>query len=166
MKNIKSLTKAFFVLSFFAFASSCATQKEKHARVTLIDSLIKSNNFKFVAQQANPLRAGLVSQRLQRLDGSYYLKVAKDTVDCYLPYFGVAQSAPYGSTNNGIQFTSTNFKYEKTETEKGFEIVIIPKETDKANKLFLSIAKGGNATLNVNSNTRDAISFSGSIEKP
>lgn len=159
-----SIYKICFALSLCLLLAACATQKEKQARLTLIDSLVKTNNFKFVAQQANPLRGNIVSQRLLQLDGTYYLNVSKDTIVPYLPYFGVAQQAAFGSTDNGIQFTSTDFTYQKTVKDKGYEITVIPKKTDKANKLFLSISKGGNATLNVNSNSRDAISFSGTIE--
>lgn len=160
-----SIYKICFALSLCFLIGACASQKEKQARLSLVDSLVKANNFKFVAQQANPLRSNIVSQHLLQLDGTYYLKVSKDTIDAYLPYFGVAQQAPFGSTDNGIQFKTTDFEYSKKQTSKGFEINIIPKKTDKANKLFLSITENGDATLNVNSNNRDAISFSGSIEK-
>ncbi len=166
MKNLGSIYKICSVIVLFFLISSCATQKEKQARLTLVDSLIKADNFHFVAQRANPLRAGLISSRLQQLDGSYYLKISKDTISSYLPYFGVAQSAPYGSNENGIQFTTTDFNYSKKQTNKGFEITIVPKTTDKASKMFLSITESGTATLNVNSNNRDAISFYGTIEKP
>lgn len=166
MKYLSSIYKICFAVGLCVVFASCATQKEKQARLTLIDSLIKTGNFKFVAQQANPLRAGLISPRLQQLDGSYYLEISKDTIKSYLPYFGVAQSAPYSSNENGIRFTTTDFTYTKAEDKKGFDITIIPKNTDKANKMFLSISRGGGATLNVNSNNRDAISFNGTIEQP
>lgn len=166
MKNLFSFK--YLILTFISYTilASCASQKEKQDRVTLIDSLIKNNDYKFVAQQANPLRGGLISPVLQQLDGSYTLKVSKDSINCYLPYFGVAQQAPYGSTENGIQFISTNFSYNKTADGKGgYQINITPKNTDKARTLYLTIGKSGNATLNVNSINRDAISFTGNIEK-
>ena len=37
----------------------------------------------------------------------YYLKVSKDTVVAYLPYFGRAYTAPADPTEGGIKFTST-----------------------------------------------------------
>ncbi|HTN18894.1 MAG TPA: DUF4251 domain-containing protein [Pelobium sp.] len=166
MKNSSSYCKILFVIGLSFLFGACATQKEKQARINLIDSLVKSDNFKFVAQQATPLRGNIVSQRLLQLDGSYYLKVNKDTLNAYLPYFGVAQQAPYGTTDNGIQFITTDFDYNKTKKTKGFEITIVPKKTDKANRLFLTVSESGTATLHVNSNNRDAISFSGTIEKP
>ena len=42
---------------------------------------------------------------------------------------------------------------------------IIPKKTDKATKLYLSISADGFANLNVASNYRDPINFYGVIEK-
>jgi hypothetical protein len=166
MKNLIHLNQIFLFVLISMIFISCATQKEKDLRISMVDSLIKNNDFKFVAQQANPLRGGLISQRLTQLDGSYYLKISKDSINCYLPYFGVAQTAPYGSTDNGIQFISTVFTYDKASKEKGsYQITIIPKNTEKANRLFLSISESGMATLNVNSNYRDPISFTGNIEK-
>lgn len=166
MKNFSPIYKICAALTFCFILASCATQKEKQARINLVDSLIKTNHFKFVAQRANPLRAGLIDVRLQQLDGSNYLKVSQDTLSAQLPYFGVAQSAPYGSNDNGIQFTTTDFDYDKKKTAKGTEITITPKNTDKARKMYLNISKNGSAQLNVNSNNRDAISFDGTIEKP
>ncbi|MBK0384043.1 DUF4251 domain-containing protein [Pedobacter sp. SD-b] len=166
MKNLKTLSYLILICLSITIFSACASKKEQQKRMGLIDSLIKNNDFKFEAQQANPLRAGLVSPQLQRLNGSYDLKVSKDSINCYLPYFGVAQQAPYGSTDNGIQFISTNFSYDKIADSKGgYIITISPKDTDKVRTLYLTISKSGNATLNVNSNNRDAISFTGNIEK-
>ncbi len=166
MKNSGVIYKICFVIGICFLLSACATQKDKQARLSLIDSLVKSNSFKFVAQRANPLRGSLIDPRILQLNGSYYLKVSKDTLNCYLPYFGVAQQAPYGSSENGIQFITTNFNYDKKQTGKSYEVTIVPKNNDKANKMFLNISESGTATLNVNSNNRDAISFNGTIEKP
>ncbi|MBC7654133.1 MAG: DUF4251 domain-containing protein [Oligoflexus sp.] len=166
MKKLFSLNKLALICLMLTILFSCATQKEKQARVTLIDSLIKNNDFKFVAQQVNPLRGGLFSAQLRQLNGYYNLKVSKDSINCYLPYFGVAQQAPYGSTNNGIQFISTDFSYDKIADKKsGYIITIIPKDNNIVRKLYLTVGESGNATLNVNSNNRDAISFTGNIEK-
>lgn len=148
-----------------SFLSSCLTQKEKQQHLVLVDSLLKADHFKFVAQQANPLRANIVSPRLQQLNGSYYMLVSKDTVKAYLPYFGVAQQAPYSSSENGIQFTSTDFSYVKNQTKNSYEISIKPKNYDRANSLFFRISPSGSATLNVSSNHRDPISFTGTIEQ-
>ncbi len=166
MKSLGSVIKISTVFLFTLILTSCATRKEKQARLTLVDSLITSDNFKFVARQANPLRVLLIDPRLQQLDGNQYLSVSKDTIKSYLPYFGVAQQAPYGSNDNGISFTSTKFTYDKTATRNGFDISITPKDAMQASRLFLSISESGTATLNVTNNNRDAISFTGTIEKP
>ena len=152
------------VIACVLFAS-CLTQKEKAANRESIKQALEDNNFTFVAQQVSPLRGNIVSPRLLQLDGSYNLKVSKDTIDCYLPYFGVAQRVDYGTRDTGLQFVTTDFSYDKKLGKKGgYEITIIPRNSDKTRQLFLTISESGSATLNVLSYNRDAISFNGVIE--
>ncbi len=158
MKNI-------FRLLVFALINtlliSCLTQKEKEENKKVVAKILKTNNFKFTAQQAIPMRMTLI-----QLTSEYNLKVSKDTLDCYLPYFGVATQVPYGSTNNGIQFISTKFSYDKVSKPNGsYEITIIPGDTDKVNRMYLTVSENGYANLSVTSNFRDPISFNGVIEK-
>ena len=158
---MKNLFKILFTCCLFPFLISCLTQKEKEENKKLIVKIVKSNNFKFVAQQAIPLRMSP-----QQLTSEYSLIISPDSINCYLPYFGVATQVPYGSTDMGIQFTTTKFSYDKnTKSDGSYEILIIPKETDKATKLFLQISENGFASLKVLSNNRDPITFDGSIEK-
>jgi lauroyl/myristoyl acyltransferase len=158
---MKNLIKIILACCLFPFFTSCLTQKEKEENRKLIVKIVMSNNFKFVAQQANPLR-----MMPRQLTSEYSLIVSPDSINCYLPYFGVATQVPYGSTDMGIQFITTKFSYDKkTKSDGSYEIVIIPIETDKVTKLYLQISENGFASLNVTSNYRDPITFIGSIEK-
>ena len=158
---MKNICKIIFLVLISTFLLSCLTQKEKEENKKIYAKIIKANHFKFIAQQAIPMRMTPV-----QLTSEYSLKVTKDTIDCYLPYFGVATMAPYGSTNNGIQFISTKFSYSKESKNNGsYEITIIPKDTDKASRLYLTISETGYASLNVTSTFRDPITFNGIIEK-
>ncbi|MEO5909294.1 MAG: DUF4251 domain-containing protein [Pelobium sp.] len=166
MKKRITIYKITFLLILCILATSCLTQKEKETNRSQVNEMIKNNRFKFEAQQANPLRPDIISANLRNLNGNYSLSLSKDTLKCYLPYFGVARSAPYNSTDNGLNFTSTDFSYDKVEKSKGaYEITIIPNDTDKANKLYFTISENGSASLNVTSNNRDPISFTGNILK-
>ena len=166
MKCAFLFSKLLLIVSITALFVSCMTRKQKVERVSVIEQLLKGDRFTFIAQQANPLRADLIDPQLRNLNGNYQLKITKDSIKCYLPYFGVARQAPYGSNDNGISFVSTNFSYDKKALSNGaYEITIVPKNEEKARKLFLTISVGGYASLNVTSNNRDAISFTGTIEK-
>lgn len=158
---MKNLVKILITSCLSLFFISCLTQKEKEENRKLIAEIIAGNNFKFIAQQANPMRMNPL-----QLTSEYSLIVSSDSIKCDLPYFGVATQVPYGGTDMGIKFISTKFSYnKKSNPNGGYEIAIIPSETDKATKLFLQISENGYATLNVLSNYRDPINFNGTIEK-
>ncbi len=158
---MKNLIKIICICCLSSLLISCLTQKEKEENRKLIAKIIAGNNFKFVAQQANPLR-----MTPRQLTSEYSLIVSPDSINCDLPYFGVATQVPYGSTDMGIHFITTKFSYDKKSKSDGsYDIVIIPNETDKATKLFLQISENGVASLNVLGNYRDPITFIGSIEK-
>lgn len=153
-----------FVLCSFLF-SSCLSQKEQAAYQNSISKMLTNNHFIFIAQQVNPMRGNIVNPQLLQLDGSYSVKFSPDTLKCYLPYFGVAQQAPYGSTDNSLNFTSTHFSYSKiTKSNGNYLITIKPFNTQYVNQLVFEISKNGATNLSVNSNLRDPISYTGELK--
>lgn len=135
---------------------------KKAAKELALKNKIDSGKFTFVANFAMPMRAG----RQIFLNGTYYdLKVSKDTVAAWLPYFGQVQmAAPYGSEDGGIKFTSTNFEYKVTAKKKGgWQVLITFKNNPKASRMTLDISTNGTATLTSISYNRDTISFYGNI---
>src|ERR1700761_5229566 len=81
---------------------------KKAAKEAAVNKLIGSMYYDFVANMAFPQGGGTRS-----LAGSYYdLKVAKNTVIAFLPYFGRMYSAPMDASEGGIKLTSTKFSYE------------------------------------------------------
>ena len=141
-----------FVL--FGLSSSAYAQDKQD-----IKNYIDAKRFVFNAQSATPMGG-----RFVQLTGGYDLKISPDSVISYLPYYGRAYSAPLDPSKSGIQFTSTKFEYTKSERKKGgWDIVIKPKDVQDPRQLILTVSAGGNATLQVISNDRQAISFSGYI---
>ena len=158
---MKNIFKILFLAFISTFLFSCLTQKEKEENIYQITKILKANQFKFIAQQALPMRMTPV-----QLTSEYTLTVTPDSINCFLPYFGVATQAPYGGTNNAIEFITTDFSYnKKSNTDGSYEITIIPKKTDKATKLYLNISPSGYANVNVSSNYRDPINFTGVVVK-
>jgi uncharacterized protein DUF4251 len=126
-----------------------------------VKNMVESQNFVFKAQTANPM-----SGRTRQLTSEYDLKVLKDSIIAYLPYFGRAYSPPVNPSEGGIQFTSTQFEYKKTNRKKGgWDIQIIPKDGKDVRQLDLRISENGSASLVVSSNNRQSISFNGYIEE-
>jgi hypothetical protein len=100
------------------------------------------------------------------LTSRYDVIIKKDSVNCYLPFFGRAFQAPIDPTKGGIHFVSTDFTYNvNRENEDEWQIIMKPKDVSDVQQLLFDIFDNGNATLNVVNTHRDPISFSGHIER-
>ena len=157
IKNILINTLLISNTALVSLNTTYAQDKE-----SAVKNLVESQNFVFKAQTAQPM-----SGRTRQLTSEYDLKVLKDSIIAYLPYFGRAYSAPINPSDGGIQFTSSVFEYKKTDRKKGgWDIQIKPKDGKDVWQLNLTILKNGSATLLVNSNNRQSISFSGYVADP
>jgi hypothetical protein len=168
---MKTLIKMFFILAMVIACLNTAraqnSKKDRQAAKTAgIKKMVDAGNYVFKADYANPMRGG---QRA--LTSEYDLKVSKDTVAAFLPYFGRAYIAPADPTKGGIEFTCTNFDYTTKQAKNGnWDVVIKPKdkninEMTDVQSMRLTITASGYASLNVTSSNRDAITFEGYIEK-
>src|SRR5579872_1513373 len=121
MKALQSLLKKMFILlipvcagqSSSLYAQSAKADKQAEKAV-VIRNLVDSQNYAFIAQSAMPM-----SGPVRQLTSDYDLKVTKDKIVSYLPYFGRAYVAPIDPSRGGIQFTSKDFDYKTTERKKG-----------------------------------------------
>jgi hypothetical protein len=150
---------AIFII-FFGLFVMIASHAQESNEATL-KNLLANKNFIFKAQSAWPLQGTVV-----QLTPGFDMRVMNDSINTYLPYFGRSYQASYGSTNSGINFTTTKFEYKLKEKSKGgWELTIKPNDAKDINQLSYSISKNGYATLQVTSNSRQAISFYGVVEK-
>lgn len=151
---------AIFLLTVI-FSSCSSSKKMEKLHPVDISTMINARAFTFVADQVNPMRGS--SRTLTSL---YDVKINKDTLDSYLPYFGRAFQAPIDPSKGGIMFQSLNFSYNVTVKNKDeWEIYIEPKDNSEVQQLIFNLFGNGNATLNVQSTHRDPISFYGHIKK-
>lgn len=158
MRILQNLKTAFVALVTLAGIGTAQAQKTGEATQTLL----AGKSYVFKAQTALPMRGSS-----RQLTSNYYeLKITKDSIKSFLPFFGRAYSAPMNSEESGIQFTSTSFVYSEKEKKKGgWDVQIKPKDTKDVRQMLLNISSTGFATLQVISNTRETISFTGRIEE-
>ncbi len=157
MKTINNLFGKIFLFAFFAvvFTSSISAQ----VKGSSIKNIVEAREFVFHAQTALP-----TSGPSRQLTSEYDLKISKNSVVSYLPFFGRAYSLPYGSTEGGFNFTSTKFDYSSINRKKGgWEISIKPKDVSDFREFLLTLSESGYGTLQVITNTRQPISFTGYI---
>jgi hypothetical protein len=153
------LSVALFVLSYSSRAQA-STPAPQTSKTAAMKNLVESGVYVFTAQSVMPM-----SGRVRQLTtDNYTLKISKEKITSDLPYFGQAYTAPMDPTKTGIQFTSKNFDYTVTPRKKGgWDVLIKPKDYKDVQQMTLSISSAGYASLQVISNSRQAISFNGII---
>lgn len=168
IRNILALASLFITMQVNA-----QTDKETTVKV------INNQNFVFNATSALPMANYEVSKVLSRMPGGngsgviqltgsqYDLIVTKDSVMAYLPYYGRAYTATMNPDDSGIKFKSKDFKYKADKKKKGSWVITMNfKDTKDAQSMTLNVSENGYATLNVNSNNRQPISFNGYLSEP
>ena len=149
-----------FVLFLTSYYKMQAQNNSETNKARPLKELIESKQYRF-----HPLSANTAKGKTIQLTSEYFLMVNQDSLQVDLPYFGRAYNADYGSGDQGFQFKSVDFSYTSDTTKKGgWEITIIPKNESKASKIFMSIGSGGYGTINVLSNSKQSISYYGTIE--
>ncbi len=133
-------------------------KKEQAARIRT--AVADSQHFVFRPQAAIPASGGM-----RNLSYGYELIVSLQKIDSYLPFFGIAYTAEYGSTKSPLEFISEKFTYTLATRKKGgWDIIINTKDTKDPKRLILNIFENGAASLQVSSNDRQPISFNGFVE--
>ena len=159
MKNILSVSK-YFLLLLIITGFSLSSAFAQNDTSSSIKKALQSKSFVFVARTVTPMRGDL-----KQLTSYYDLKVSKDSLISYLPYFGRAYTAPLDPSKAGLHFTSTDFSYVLSERKKGgWDVSIKPNDNTDVRQLNFTVFDDGNATLQVLSNNREAISFNGNMK--
>lgn len=139
-----------------------ASNNKKAVKDAAIKNDVESRHYTFIADYAQPLRGGE-----KMLTSIYDLRVTRDSLISFLPYYGQAYfDIPYNPTDGGIKFTSTKFDYAVKEKKKGgWEITISPKDAKDIERLILYISHDGYASLSVTSTNKDFISYNGYLKQ-
>jgi hypothetical protein len=157
-----------FIFALTAVQVSAQTDKATTTRI------VGDQNFSFVATRAIPMQSNALNQVLNsmpngqntiiNLSGSQYdLRVTKDSVVAYLPYFGRSYNPSMDPNEAGTRFKSKNFKYSSAKKKNNWTILIDPKDTKDRQQLILNVSENGYATLSINNPNRQPISFNGYI---
>lgn len=157
----KPITLLVAVLALNSMQAQNATKDKEKEKTAKVQSIVNAKEFVFIAESALSMGGRSIF-----LTSPYNVSVSSDTVISDLPYFGRAYSAPINPTEGGIKFTSTNFDYKTQPRKKGgWEILITPKDTRDVRQLFLNTSESGYASLQVTSNNRQVITFTGYIKE-
>ena len=123
-------------------------------------------NFRFVPSMMMP-----VEFPSRDVSPDFWVEVKNDTVDCYLPYFGVAYSAPID--NDGLKFvseikdrtTKTKTKKKKNSTETTTFINFTAKKNGfETYRFSFTLFDNGKADLSLYPSNAQNISYNGDWE--
>ncbi|GAA3581850.1 DUF4251 domain-containing protein [Snuella lapsa] len=104
---------------------------------------------------------------LSRIDVSadgYYLKMMKDSVDVFLPFYGERHfGGGYDSSNTGIQFKALakNLKISKNKKSNGYTLRFDASKRAENYQIQIHLTPGTNTNILVNSMSRTGIMYTG-----
>jgi hypothetical protein len=161
IKYILILLIAFSTITT-AFAQTKPSKADKKkAQQDAIKAMVEAQRYTFIAQYANPLGGGH-----RYLTSDYDLRIKKDSIIAYLPYFGRAYfDVPYNPNEGGIKFTSTKFTYKITPKQKGgWDVIIKPSDVKYMDSINMYISADGYTNVQFTITNKSAISFDGILK--
>lgn len=139
--------------------SQSEREQKKQDQFNQLKRQMDARKFRFHALSATSMK-GMTRQ----LTSDYFLKLNKDSLSVELPYYGRSFTTNYPPTDLATEFKTTQFSYNSDTLKKdGWDITIVPKNQANASKISLSITTSGYCTVRVNSNSREPISYYGTI---
>lgn len=169
------MKKIIFLMMSILLFQGCSSQI--YVSPEALESMVNAKQFTFMAEKANTSNADVINaansiptysaSRMMRLDYGYSLILKENSITAALPYFGRVYNANiYDTDKQGINFSSKDFSITQEKNKKGtYLFKINPRDVSHINVLHLEIYKNGKATLSVDAQDRQPISYDGYIMK-
>lgn len=141
------------------FISSCTSTKTTVSKTQTVNSKVQSKDFTISVKSANPMGGRLIN-----LSYGYDLRIKNDSAFAYLPYYGVAYSAPYGN-EGGIKFAEPIREFSNTKNEKlnSWNIRFKVRDKSEGYDFFVIIFENGSSSITVNMMNKQPINFHGEV---
>ena len=161
MKTICSLVIIALFMGLAGFSEPYKKEDKAKKRLEMAQ-LIESGHFRFVARSASSYLGNF-----NNLSTNYDLVFDSLRVKAFLPYYGRAYSASYGSNEGGVKFDLAAEKIERSynERKKLYLLSTEVKDSKDSYSIRLSAGLDGYADLRISFTNRQWISYYGSIEK-
>ena len=155
------------LLAVVLTVSSCGvlsseTREERALReareAKMVDQNLQSANFRIEIDRMYPVRGS--SQHVT----NYSVTVKDGVLNSHLPYIGQAWRVPYGG-GHALNFKADIGSYNVVRTrDDGYEVRIYVKTDEDQHVYTLTVFNNGRASLDVQSQNRERISFSGMMD--
>ena len=144
-------------LGFASCASSNAVSKRERAQA--VKKQIEDRQYTIEVNRALPMGG-----RARELTPTYALSIKGDTINSYLPYFGVAYSVPYGG-GEGLIFEATITDYTVNFDAKGTANITVRTRSKEDSFVYqINIFENGSTTIYVTPTNRQAITYHGNVK--
>ena len=163
MKKLLTLVLAAAALVLGGCASLQMTPEEKAAEKARIAQVVSDKldacQYEITVDMMYPRRGPS-----QRLTSPYSLRIDKNKIHSYLPYFGVAYSVPYGG-GKALNFDGEISRYVENVTGKRDQRQFLAQVTNDEDTYIyrITVYDNGRADIRVVSRNREEISFSGEM---
>ena len=138
--------------------SAQSKKEKKEQKKEAVKKLIESENYKIDVNAAMPMRGRSIP-----LTSSYSLEIRNDSVISYLPYYGRAYSIPYGG-GDGLNFKAVLKEYSMEMDKKGNAVIeFIARNPEDRYEYRVKVFPNGSASIDVNMQNRQSISFQGEL---
>ena len=152
--NAIAMKKLIVLFAITLSLTSCGSNKV--AFTSNMKQSIDSRQFVVNVNNAYPTGGKMVI-----LTSMYSFKVKNDSAFSYLPYYGRAYSLPYGG-GKGLIFNDKIKDYNQKYTKKGSSEIDVNVANDEDNyRFFILLYPNGTASITMNCNNRQSISFTG-----
>ena len=140
---------------------SSETREERVVReakeAQMVRQGLETGNFTIDIDRMYPLRG------TSKMVNNYSIKVKDDVLISHLPFIGQAWRVPYGG-GHALTFDAPIVNYTVTRPRNdGYEIRIYVKTDEDEHLYRLTVFDNGRASLDVQSQNRDRISYSGQM---
>lgn len=186
INNTMKLHVGIAIFAIILVFSGCFSSKTNVSTVNdkALEELVKTKSFEITSEWAQPhitsgmnsiantglLPTGSSISNISLIGNSNYLRINKDSVSGYLPYYGERQmGGRYGSISTAIQFDGIPKDYEiKKGKKEGYEIQfsIADKNNPTENyKVYIQLFQSLSSSININSSHRFFIRYKGRVAK-
>jgi hypothetical protein len=165
MKNIRLNLLTIFVVVIVVLSACSSAEKSARslAQQEKTANIISSGQFEISNSWASPVSGG----QINLIGNPNYIKFKNDSVDLFLPYFGVRHSGGAYNSGGGITYKGLAENLESIpDAEKDSQVISF--ETEKATEdlsFRITIYANGKTNTNVNSSQRSNISYRGEVKE-
>ena len=159
----KLILSILILLTFVQFEGKAQNKEQKAKKFQLIKTLVESKNYVFQGDWAYPLRGTSINL----IGNPNSLEVKGDSVDIYLPFFGVSRISGY-ENEGGFKYEGPMQDYHVNYNEKKNKLTISFTVQDRSESLDITITAFNKSSVdvNLNSDRRDVMKYRGKMEEP